>query len=87
MEGDTLDAVDSLRHLFSPDDSDDLQPPAPSLCLGGQIVKFNFAVPLHQAEESYRTITTSLSVDPSPGCGGIAWPAGEVGTCAPHGCR
>lgn len=81
MEENTLDAVDSLHHLFSPNDSDVLQPPAPSLCLGDQIVKINFACPIQQAEESYRTITLSLLVDPSPGCGGIAWPAGEVLAC------
>ena len=87
MQEDTLDAVDSLQHLFSPNDSDDLQPPAPSLCLGDQVVKIKFAAPIQQAEESYRTITLSLLVDPSPGCGGIAWPAGEVGSYAPYGCR
>lgn len=87
MEEASLDAFDSLQHLFSPDDSDELQPPAPSLSSGDQIVTINFASPIQQAEESYRTITLSLFVDPSPGCGGIAWPAGEVGSCASSGCR
>jgi hypothetical protein len=80
MEEASLDAVDFLQHLFSPDDSDELQSPAPSPCSGDQIVTINFASPIQQAEESYRTITLSLFVDPSPGCGGIAWPAGEVGS-------
>jgi hypothetical protein len=50
----------------------------------------NFVAPLqHSSPEEYRTITLFLSVDPGPGCGGIAWPAGEVGPLvySPHGCR
>ena len=89
MEEDTLRAIEApLRRLFASkdddddDNSDDLQPPAPPL--PHQIVQFNFVAPCHpqlseELESSYRTITLSLSVNPKPGCGGIAWPAGEVG--------
>jgi hypothetical protein len=82
MEEENLDDIAPLRHLFSSDDSDDLLLPAPPPPrTDDQIVQINFLAPLnHQPEESYRTITLSLSVDPSPGCGGIAWPAGEVGS-------
>jgi hypothetical protein len=85
MEEDTLDAIEApLRRLFASegeddDSSDDLLPPAPPLL--HQIVQIQFVAP-HKSEEletSYRTITISLSVDPRPGCGGIAWPAGKVG--------
>jgi hypothetical protein len=89
MEEDTLDAVAvPLRRLFAPEEDgfdynpDDLLLPAPHPL--HQIVQIEFVAPLHQhcpkeSESSYRTIALSLFVDPRPGCGGIAWPAGEVG--------
>jgi hypothetical protein len=82
MEEENLDDIAPLWHLFPSDDSDDLLLPAPPPPrTDDHIVQINFLAPLnHQPEESYRTITLSLSVDPSPGCGGIAWPAGEVGS-------
>jgi hypothetical protein len=89
MEDETLDAIEiPLRRLFASKDtdydnnSDDLLLPTPPvLC---QIVQIKFIVPHHQhcfkeSESPYQTISLSLSVDPGPGCGGIAWPAGEVG--------
>ncbi len=82
MEEENPDDIAPLWHLFSSDDSDDLLLPAPPPPrTDDQIVQVNFLAPLnHQPEESYRTISLSLSVDPRPGCGGIAWPAGEVGS-------
>ena len=88
MEEDTLRAIEGpLRRLFASkddddDNSDDLLPPAPPLL--HQTIQIKFETPCHrhpseESEPSYRAITISLSVDPRPGCGGIAWPAGEVG--------
>ena len=72
----TLEDIDPpLRHFFlASDDLDgsDLLLPAPAPSIRDRIVQINFEAPLH------RTIALSLSVDPGPGCGGIAWPAGEV---------
>jgi hypothetical protein len=74
-EEERLDAIDPLRHLCSADDSELLPSQPPSL--GGQIIQINIEAP-------HRTITLSLAVDASPGCGGIAWPAGEVRPCVPR---
>jgi hypothetical protein len=91
MEDETLDEIEvPLRRLFASKDadynnnSDDLLLPTPPVPY--QIVQIKFIVPHHQhrfkeSESHYQTINLSLSVDPGPGCGGIAWPAGEVG---PH---
>jgi len=67
-----------LRHFFSPselgnqDNSDNMLLPVPAPSIRDQTIQINFEAPLH------RTITLSLSVDAGPGCGGIAWPAGQV---------
>ncbi|KAH9987919.1 putative methyltransferase-domain-containing protein [Russula compacta] len=75
MEEAILPVADPLPHFFSSDDAD----LAPPLSLRDQIIQINFEAPLHHAEEeSFRAITLSLSLDAGPGCGGIAWPAGEV---------
>ena len=76
----TLEDVDdvefSLGHFFhaasdNHDDADMLLPaPAPSI--RDEIVRIDFETQTHQ------TIALSLSVDAGPGCGGIAWKAGEV---------
>ncbi|KAH9017044.1 putative methyltransferase-domain-containing protein [Lactarius hengduanensis] len=52
------------------------QPPS----LRDQIIQINIRLPL-DTDESQRSITLPLAVDASPGCGGIAWPAGEVLAC------
>ena len=78
MNENTLEDVEvPLRHFFSASESDDqddsdilLPVPAPSI--RDQTIQINFESPPH------RTIALTLSVDASPGCGGIAWPAGEV---------
>ena len=84
MNENTLEDVEApLRHFFSASDrvlDDDgdysdnvmlLPTPAPSI--RDQTIQINFETP-----SPHRTIALSLSVDASPGCGGIAWPAGEV---------
>jgi hypothetical protein len=78
MEVNTLEDVElPLRHFFLAPESDNhndddmLLLPAPSI--RDQIIQIKFeATPPHHA------ISLSLSVDAGPGCGGIAWPAGEV---------
>lgn len=69
-----LDIVDPFQHLASADDLLPAQPPS----LRDQIIQIDVTLPLLDADESQRTISLSLAVDASPGCGGIAWPAGEV---------
>ncbi|KAI0291925.1 putative methyltransferase-domain-containing protein [Multifurca ochricompacta] len=77
-EEEALDIIDPLRHLSSTgdDDTDLLQ--AQSYSLYNQIIQIDIQIPLVHPETSNRTISLSLAVDASPGCGGIAWPAGEV---------
>lgn len=78
MNENTLEDVEfPLRHFFSATESDnqdhsDILLPAPAPSIQDQTIQINFETPL------YRTIPLSLSVDARPGCGGIAWPAGEV---------
>ena len=77
----TLEDIDCpLRHFFLASDDhegSDLLLPAPAPSIRDQIIQIDFEFPLH------RTIALSLSVDPGPGCGGIAWPAGEVRSLPP----
>ena len=63
-----LDDADPLRHLRD-QDTDDLFPlvPAQPPSVHNQTVHLSF-----------QDITVTLTVDAGPGCGGIAWPAGEV---------
>ena len=74
----TLEDIElPLRHFFSvasesDNQDDDSLLPVPAPSIRDQTIQINFETPLH------RTITLSLSVDAGPGCGGIAWPAGEV---------
>ena len=76
-----LDVIDPLHHLASTDDPDLLPAQPPSL--RDQIIQITIKLPpldvnSLNADDSQRTISLSLAVDASPGCGGIAWPAGEV---------
>jgi hypothetical protein len=71
-----------LQNLFAAQD-DDLLPAPPSSPLRDQIIQLNFEAPPDHPDESGRMIALCLSVDASPGCGGIAWPAGEVRPWAP----
>lgn len=67
-----LDALDPLRHLRSDDslgddgDSQDIVPVQPQSTYN-ELIRLSFS-----------GIHVELKVDASPGCGGIAWPAGEV---------
>ncbi|CAE6400450.1 unnamed protein product [Rhizoctonia solani] len=60
-----LDKLDPLRHLR--DDSSEVPPQIPS------VVRQNIELSLPPLD-----LLVKLTVDASPGCGGIAWPAGEV---------
>ncbi|KAI0676805.1 putative methyltransferase-domain-containing protein [Trametes maxima] len=68
-----LDELDPLRHLRE-DGSDDenlvpVQPPS----VHNQTIQLAFP-----AAPDVAPVAIKLAVDASPGCGGIAWPAGEV---------
>ncbi|KAG2362016.1 putative methyltransferase-domain-containing protein [Suillus spraguei] len=72
-----LDTLDPLRHLrtdpsnFAGDDEDTVIVPSQPRSILGETIRLTFPVdsPL---------VSISLKVDASNGCGGIAWPAGEV---------
>ncbi|KAH9853831.1 putative methyltransferase-domain-containing protein [Lenzites betulinus] len=72
-----LDELDPLRHLREDAGSDDdgagtivpVQPPS----IRNQTIELVFPAAHDIAE-----VAIKLAVDASPGCGGIAWPAGEV---------
>lgn len=75
-----LDELDPLRHLREDDSDEDgtahlvpVQPPS----IRNQTIELTFhasAAP----DTVPAPVIIKLSVDASPGCGGIAWPAGEV---------
>ena len=69
-----LDALDPLRHLRQ-DDELDLVPAQPP-SVHNQNLELLFP---SSAPDVTDPISIRLLVDASPGCGGIAWPAGEVG--------
>jgi hypothetical protein len=81
-----LDALDPLRHLrtdsdasnFARDDEDTVAiiPLQPRSILG-ETIRLTFPV-------DFPRVSISLKVDASHGCGGIAWPAGEVGSYLLH---
>lgn len=71
-----LDAIDPLRHLRNDDglDGEKLIPAqVPSIL--NQTTTLSF--PSNDGNTP-NPISIQLFVDASPGCGGIAWPAGEV---------
>ncbi|KAM5532408.1 hypothetical protein V8D89_013902 [Ganoderma adspersum] len=79
-----LDELDPLRHLREDTDSDEdisvrivpVQPPS----IRNHCIELSFprASATQNDTDVPAPITINLSVDASPGCGGIAWPAGEV---------
>lgn len=71
-----LDIVDPFHHLASADDPDEDLLPAQPPSIHDQIIQLN--IPLLDTDESPRTMSLSLAVNAGAGCGGIAWPAGEV---------
>ena len=68
-----LDTIDPFQYFASAEDPDLLPAQPPSL--REQIIQIDIKLPLLDTGESQ---PLSLAVNASPGCGGIAWPAGEV---------
>lgn len=73
-----LDALDPLRHLrgdesLGDDDGPQCIVPVQPRSTHNELIQLFF--PDHGCST---TIHAMLKVDASPGCGGIAWPAGEV---------
>ncbi|KAF9817674.1 hypothetical protein IEO21_03330 [Rhodonia placenta] len=73
LREENLDDLDPLRHLRGSADADDadLVPAQPPSILD-QTIELTFP------SDTSETVSITLAVDASPGCGGIAWPAGEV---------
>ncbi|EED84419.1 predicted protein [Postia placenta Mad-698-R] len=76
LREENLDDLDPLRHLRGSADADDaddtdLVPAQPPSILD-QTIELTFP------SDPSETVSITLAVDASPGCGGIAWPAGEV---------
>ena len=79
-----LDAQDPLRHLMHADE----QPskdylsvlPQQSHSVKDEILSLTF----QSNVRDQGPISISLFTDASPGCGGIAWPAGQVRMCISH---
>ncbi|KZT54526.1 hypothetical protein CALCODRAFT_499721 [Calocera cornea HHB12733] len=78
-EEERLDELDPLRHLREEDDADGSH--------SDEVISDGFIIPaqLPSIIDQLQTLSFSplvpelhLSVDAGPGCGGIAWPAGEV---------
>lgn len=68
-----LDAIDPLRHFRNDDEK--LLIPAQTPSILNQTTTLSFP---SSGENLPDPISIQLFVDASPGCGGIAWPAGEV---------
>lgn len=75
-----LDEQDPLRHLRNDDERDILPVQPPSV--HNQTLELTFPTPGSVSADDAHKVSIRLLVDASPGCGGIAWPAGEVGL--PH---
>ncbi|KAG6831886.1 hypothetical protein H0H92_007003 [Tricholoma furcatifolium] len=73
-----LDALDPLRHLMHQEGDDDDEPksllPKQRHSVQDETLHLSFFSP----QRPQLPIEIALAVDASPGCGGIAWPAGEV---------
>lgn len=69
-----LDELDPLRHLRQDHHGDALVPIQPE-SIQDQVIELSFS---SSADSAITPISIKLAVDASPGCGGIAWPAGEV---------
>lgn len=81
-----LDKQDPLRHLMGLEDGLVEAPVSSHQALtflpqqthsleDGGILKLSFS---HDLNDVPRPLEIALAVDASPGCGGIAWPAGQV---------
>ena len=80
-----LDELDPLRHLREDDSDQDSSAhlvPAQPPSIRDQTIELTF----HASADTTvpAPVTIKLAVDASPGCGGIAWPAGEVRARALH---
>ena len=74
-----LDLIDPLRHFMRQvDESDSDLPLHPQILPDQPHSIHNETLDLTFFNQQQASITISLAVDASPGCGGIAWPAGEV---------
>ncbi|EIW82482.1 hypothetical protein CONPUDRAFT_123467 [Coniophora puteana RWD-64-598 SS2] len=80
-EQEALDVIDPLRHLRKPDDDGDIVPSQPPSILNDTTCLTFPTYPVQAGEHD--RVTISLRVDASPGCGGIAWPAGQAGRFLP----
>ncbi|KAG6897221.1 hypothetical protein C0992_003419 [Termitomyces sp. T32_za158] len=73
-----LDEIDPLRHLMHQSDDDDDEPkvlvPKQLHSVQGETLHLSFT----SLQHPHIKTEIALAVDASPGCGGIAWPAGEV---------
>ena len=74
-----LDDQDPLRHLRSPDADDVLVPVQPPSILSQRT---DLLIPA--LDPGHPGITVKLALDAAPGCGGIAWPAGEASSLFYH---
>ena len=80
-----LDALDPLRHFFNSSDeahksvnqTEAFSPLQPSSAVK-EIIQLSFGVKSTSTHFPFAPISISLAVDASPGCGGVAWPAGQV---------
>ncbi|OBZ71910.1 hypothetical protein A0H81_08267 [Grifola frondosa] len=68
------DDVDPLSHLRRDDDPDNIVPVQPP-SIHDQTIKLSFS---SHGDGLPSPIIITLAIDAAPGCGGIAWPAGEV---------
>ena len=71
-----LDELDPLRHLRNDDDIVPVQPKS----VHNETLDLSFPPPPHGLPQA---VAIRLAVDASPGCGGIAWPAGQVRRLCP----
>ncbi|KAH7916700.1 putative methyltransferase-domain-containing protein [Hygrophoropsis aurantiaca] len=81
-QDEALDTIDPLRHFRTGKDGFDMHIeetdiiPHQPRSVQDEVLRLSF--PQSPALASAQQVSISLRVDASPGCGGIAWPAGEV---------
>ncbi|KAH7931371.1 hypothetical protein BV22DRAFT_999032 [Leucogyrophana mollusca] len=80
-QDEALDAIDPLRHFRTAKDDFDVHVKEPYLIpvqprsVIDEVIQLSFP---EKPIDGSQQVTVSLVVDASPGCGGVAWPAGEV---------
>ncbi|KAJ3484442.1 hypothetical protein NLI96_g5642 [Meripilus lineatus] len=71
-----LNELDPLRHLRNDEQLDsEAILPAQAPSVQNQTIELTFN---SSASGAHDPLTIKLAIDASPGCGGVAWPAGEV---------